>query len=200
MNRHPAFDRDGQYRNRRSAIVETAVHLFNRSGFHATSVEEIATAVGISKATLYYYFRDKPELLYQCYLYALDSGRDAAEQAASAGGTGLQRLEAYIRVQFSTLAANDGATWILSDLSVLSEAQRAEVKQRSRAVDHMLQGFIRDGMADGSIAARDPKIAEFFLIGAMNWLPRWYRPGGRYSSAELAEIFLGLTLDGLRAR
>lgn len=198
--RHPAFDRNEQYLSRRSAIVKTAVHLFNRSGFHATSVGEIAGAVGISKATLYYYFKDKSELLYQCYLYALESGREAADHAATAGGTGLEKLEAYIRFQFSTLAANDGATWILSDLSVLDETQRQEVKRRSRIVDALLQGFIGDGIADGSIAARDPKIAEFFLIGALNWLPRWYRPGGRYSSAELAEIFLGLTLDGLRAR
>ena len=62
------------------------------------------------------------------------------------------------------------------------------------------QKFIADGVADGSLVTAEPKIAEFFLIGALNWLPRWYSPGGRIGSEELATIFIRIVLDGLRGK
>jgi TetR/AcrR family transcriptional regulator len=198
--RHPAFDPAERHDQRRSAMVRTAVHLFNRSGFHATSVEEIARELGLSKALLYHYFVDKTELLYECYLYALDCTLAAVNEAARTGRTGREKIEAYVRAQFETLAAADGAAWVLSDLSALEPQQRRHVRKQSRAIDAMLQAFLAEGLADGTIAGAQPKITEFFLIGALNWLPRWYKPGGTLSGKQLADIFLRLVVDGLRPR
>lgn len=198
--RHPAFDPIERHDQRRAAMVQTAVHLFNRSGFHATPVEEIARALGLSKALLYHYFADKTELLYECYLYAFDCTRAAANRAADVGRTGREKLEAYIRLQFETLAGEEGAAWILSDISALTPQQRRSVRKHSRAIDGMLQEFISEGLADGTLAGANPKITEFFIIGALNWLPRWYKPAGSLSGKELAEIFLRLVIDGLRPR
>jgi len=198
--RHPAFDPAERHGERRSAMVRTAVHLFNRSGFHATSVEEIARELGLSKALLYHYFADKTELLYECYLYALDCTLAAVTQAAKSGRTGREKLEAYVRLQFETLAGKDGAAWVLSDLSALAPQQRRHVRRQSRAMDQMLQEFLAEGLRDGSIAGAEPKITEFFVIGALNWLPRWYRVHGTLSGQQLGEIFLRLIIDGLRPR
>ncbi len=181
-------------------MVRTAVHLFNRSGFHATSVEEIASELGLSKALLYHYFVDKTELLYECYLSALDCTLAAVSEAARTGRSGREKIEIYIRSQFETLAGADGAAWVLTDLSALAPQQRRQVRKQSRSIDKMLQGFLAEGVADGTIAGAQPKITEFFLIGALNWLPRWYKPGGTLSGRELAEIFLRLVVDGLRPR
>jgi TetR/AcrR family transcriptional regulator len=197
--RHPAFDLAERHGERRSAMVRTAVHLFNRSGFHATSVEEIARELGLSKALLYHYFADKTELLYECYLYALDCTLAAVTQAAK-GRTGREKLETYVRLQFETLAGREGAAWVLSDLSALAPQQRRHVRKQSRAIDQMLQEFLAEGLADGSIVGAEPKITEFFVIGALNWLPRWYRADGTLSGHQLAEIFLRLVIDGLRPR
>jgi TetR/AcrR family transcriptional regulator len=198
--RHPAFDPAERHDQRRAAMVQTAVHLFNRSGFHATSVEEIARELGLSKALLYHYFVDKTELLYECYLYALDCTLAAVNEAQRIGRSGREKIETYVHAQFKTLAGADGAAWVLSDLSALEPQQRRHVRKQSRAIDQMLQAFLAEGLADGSIAGAEPKITEFFLIGALNWLPRWYKPGGSLTGQELAEIFLRLTIDGLRPR
>jgi AcrR family transcriptional regulator len=198
-SRHPAFEPAERYDQRRAAMVEAAVHLFNRSGFYATSTEDIARALGLSKALLYHYFSNKTELLYECYLHSLDSVRAGLEQANVSGRTGRDKLEAYIRWQFDDLAGAKGATWVLSDVSALTPRQRHTIRKQSRDLDSMLQQFLVDGMTDGSIVATEPKITEFFVIGALNWLPHWYRPG-RLTGKELAEIFLRLTLDGLRPR
>jgi TetR/AcrR family transcriptional regulator len=197
--RHPAFDPVERHDQRRAAMVRTAVHLFNRSGFHATSVEEIARALGLSKALLYHYFTDKTELLYECYLYSLEAAQAALSEAAKAGRTGREKIEIYIRRQFETLAGTDGAAWVLSDLSALEPQQRRNVRKQSRMVDQTLQEFLAEGLRDGSVVGAEPKITEFFIIGALNWLPRWYQPGG-LTGRELAEIFLRLTIDGLRPR
>jgi TetR/AcrR family transcriptional regulator len=198
--KHPAFNRADEYERRRLALVQTAVHLFNRRGFHATSTGEIASALGVSKAALYYYFTDKTDLLYHCYLYALESGRSIASEAAQSGGSGLEKLERYIRNQFEVLAGKDGAAWILADMSVLPPEQREEVRKQARVVDDLVGGIIKQGIADGSLSALNPKITEFFLIGSLNWLPRWYKPELGISSSELADIFLAFAFDGLRPR
>jgi TetR/AcrR family transcriptional regulator len=198
-SRHPAFEVAERYDQRRAAIVETAVHLFNRSGFYATSIEDIARELGLSKTLLYHYFSNKAELLYECYLHSLDSVRAGLQQAAVSGGTGRDKLEAYIRRQFDDLAGAKGAAWVLSDVSALTTRQRHNIRKQSRELDSMLQQLLIEGMADGSIVPTEPKITEFFVIGALNWLPHWYRPG-RLTGKELAEIFLRLILDGLRPR
>jgi TetR/AcrR family transcriptional regulator len=197
---HPAFDRDDQFQKRREALVQIAIHFFNRRGFHATSMEAIAAQVGLTKGTLYHYYDSKTALAYECMLASIDDGLRMAQKAEAGGGNGLQKLERYLRLQFETLAGRGGSSWLHAEMSVLSDAQQAEARRRSRAVDAKVQGFLQEGMADGSIVRLDPKIAEFFLMGALNWLPRWYQPEGAMSSAELAALFIRMMFDGLRGR
>lgn len=196
---HAAFDRDSLFAQRKQALAQAAIGAFNRHGFYATSMDTIAAELGLTKGTLYHYYRSKTDLLYDCLLQGVEDGRRMAEAAAAEGGRGVDKLERFLRLQFQTLAGSNGSSWLLSaDLSALSIAQRADLRKKSRSVDAIVQSFIIEGMSDGSIVSTEPKIAEFFLIGAMNWLPRWYNPNGRISSDELASIFIRIVLDGLR--
>lgn len=197
---HPAFDRDDQFQKRREALVRIAIHFFNRRGFHATSMEAIAAEVGLTKGTLYHYYDSKIALAYECMLASIDDGLRMAQKADEGGGTGLQKLERYLHLQFETLAGRGGSSWLHAEMSVLDESQQAEARRRSREVDARVQKFIEQGVADGSIVAVDPKVAEFFLMGALNWLPRWFSPDGPMSSAELAALFIRMMFDGLRAK
>lgn len=197
---HPAFDRDDQYQKRRKALAQIAIHLFNRLGYHATSMEAIATEVGLTKGTLYHYYDSKTDLAYECILASIEDGERMAQKAQEEGGSGLAKLERYLRLQFETLAGRGGSSWLLADMSVLTQTQQAEARKRSRVVDSLVQKFIEEGIADASIIQVDPKIAEFFLMGALNWLPRWYSPEGSMSSADLATLFIRMMFDGLRAR
>ena len=181
-------------------MLQIAIHCFNRHGFHATSMEMIATELGLTKGTLYHYYDSKIDLAYECVLASIADGLEITQRAQSAGGSGLQRLERYLQLQFETLAGQGGSSWLLADISVLRPEQRSAARKRSRAVDERVQTFIADGIADGSIVNVDPKVAEFFLMGALNWMPRWYQPEGPLSSSELASLFMRMMFDGLRAR
>lgn len=197
---HPAFDRDDQFQKRREALVQIAIHLFNRHGFHATSMEAIATEVGLTKGTLYHYYDSKTDLASDCVLESVADGLRMAQKAHDGGGNGLQKLERYLHLQFETLAGRGGSSWMLADISVLSEPQQAEARKRSRVVDALVQKMLEEGVADGSMVSVDPKVAEFFLMGALNWLPRWYSPEGSMSSSDLASLFIRMMFDGLRAK
>jgi AcrR family transcriptional regulator len=197
---HPAFDRNDQFEKRRLAMLQTAIRAFNRYGFYSTSMDAIAAELGLTKGTLYHYFASKTELLYECLLQAAEEGRTIAEKAERGGGSGVEKLERFLRLQFRTLAGSSGSSWLMTDISALSRHQQVEVRKRSRLVDAMVQKFIADGVADGSIEPIEPKIAEFFLMGALNWLPRWYSPEGSMSSDELATIFIRIALGGLRSK
>jgi AcrR family transcriptional regulator len=197
---HAAFDHGELFELRRQALVQAAIRAFNRDGFHATSMDKIALGLGLSKGTLYHYYRSKSDLLYDCLLFSVTDARVKAEQSAAEGGRGLEKLERFLRLQFQTLAGSTGSSWLLADLSVLPEEQKADIRSRSRHVDSLVQKFIAEGVADGSVVSTDPKIAEFFLIGALNWFPRWYSPDGPMTSEELASIFIRMFVDGLRAR
>lgn len=197
---HPAFDRDDQFQKRREALVRIAIHFFNRRGFHATSMEAIAAEVGLTKGTLYHYYDSKIALAYECMLASIEDGLRMANKAEEGGGTGLEKLERYLHLQFETLAGRGGSSWLHAEMSVLDAEQQAEARRRSREVDARVQRFIEEGVADGSIVDVDPKVAEFFLMGALNWLPRWYSPEGPMSSSDLAALFIRMMFDGLRAR
>ena len=163
-------------------------------------MDAIAAELGLTKGTLYHYYKSKTDLLFDCLLQGVEDGRAMAERAAVGGGRGAEKLERFLRLQFQTLAGSSGSSWLNADMSALPEGQRSEISKRSRVVDAMVQKFISDGIADGSVVSTEPKIAEFFLIGALNWLPRWYSPDGRVTSDELASIFVRIVLDGLRSK
>jgi len=197
---HAAFDREDLFERRKLALAQAAIRAFNRHGFHATSMDAIAAELGLTKGTLYHYYKSKTDLLFDCLLQGVEDGRAMAERAAVGGGRGAEKLERFLRLQFQTLAGSSGSSWLNADMSALPEGQRSEIRKRSRVVDAMVQKFISDGIADGSVVSTEPKIAEFFLIGALNWLPRWYSPDGRVTSDELASIFVRIVLDGLRSK
>lgn len=198
--RHPAFSRSRNYENRKQAIIEASIRLFNKHGFHATSISHISKDLGLSNAAVYYYFKDKYDLLYNCYLFAVYNGLGVARKVQQTDGTGLEKLEKYIREQFEALVGSEGTAWIFSDLAALKPEQREEIVGLSREVDSLVLGFIEQGRKDGSISVSDSRITEFFILGALNWVPRWYRPNLKLGAHELAEIFLELMFEGLRPR
>lgn len=198
--KHPEFAQDQGFERRRQTILRAAIRLFNRDGYHQTSIKDLAAELGISGPSVYYYFKDKKDLLYHCHAHSLENGLSIARDAAAQPGRGLQKLEYYIRRQFNALVEQDGATWVFSDLSALKPEQRQEMKRGSRDMDAIIRSFIEQGQADGSLTVENGRVAEFFLLGAMNWVPRWYRPDSGLTGDELAETFLQLTFDGLRPR
>lgn len=192
-------DPDEQYEIKRLAVLKEAGRAFSRVGFHNTSLDEIAKTLRVSKATLYYYFPTKQDLLFECHKLAMDLGDESVKRANQARN-GMESLTTFVFHYVGALTSELGAFAVLSDLHALSPEQHAAITKRRDRFDTILRGYVKAGIADGSIRDVDPAIAVGFFMGAINWLTVWYRSAGPRSGAEIAQTFAELVADGLGKR
>jgi AcrR family transcriptional regulator len=185
---------------RRAEILRSAAAAFRRRGYHGASMGEIARAVGMTKGNLYYYFRNKEEILYFCHDYSLDLLLDRLEEVRRAGGPPARRLRSLLVAFVHMIIDELHGTALTLDLDALSSAHRRKVVAKRDRFDHALRRIIRQGMEAGAFAAGDPKLLTFALLGAVNWITRWFDPSGPARSDEIAETFAGYLLAGLARR
>jgi len=186
-------DPDGK----REAILRASVQLFLEHGYARTAVNEIADQLKITKPALYHYFRNKEDILLECYRCGCLLIRESMDEIAAQGGTGLEKVAAFIRSYLEIITVDFGRAVIRLDDAELSGKARVEIRSYKREIDRRLRSFIQQGIEDGSIAATDPKLAAFAIAGALNWTSAWYRPGGTLSAEDVAVSFVALLTGGL---
>lgn len=191
--------RDGDAK--REAVLETAAHLFLERGYRSTSLRELAALLKITKPALYYYFQNKEQILVECYRAGIASIEGLLEEGELDHGTGLERVEAYLRVYATAIVSHDfGRCVAMLDDAELSPAARREVRTLKRRIDASIRGYIEEGIEDGSINDCNPKLAAFAAAGAINWIGTWYRPDGGLSRESIATGFAELLTRGLARR
>jgi len=173
------FNRTAQHDAKRSAILSQAARLFNGRGSRSTTLLDIAQSLGLTKTSLYYYVKTKEELIYLCYVAALDgimAGLDAIEVRHS---TGLERIRAVMRAHFNAWReAQEGRrnhTAALLEIASLRDQHREDVEKRYVAMFTRMRQYIRDGIAEGNIRPVESTAATLGLIGAMQWSFNWLR-------------------------
>lgn len=195
-----AFDRAEQRNRKRQAVLRAAAPAFNASGFANTSMDDVAAALGVSKPTLYQYFRSKQEILYECHLLALHHGEGGLAQAHQHEGSGFDKLLVYAERFMRGFFDDLGACTVHLDVRSLSDENREEIVRRRDAVSDGVEALIAMGVRDGSIADCEPKLAALFVFGVVNWMSVWYRAGGTSTPENIAATFLRFFRCGLQRR
>ena len=184
-------------RLKREAVLREAGRAFSKHGYHNTSLDDVAKALGISKGTLYNYVRDKQEILYAFHQLAYDLSDRAFACGRARGGSGAEVLRNILVHYIELLTKELGACGALIEVDALRPEDRAKAANRRDAFEKAFIAIIEDGIKDSSIRAVDPKLAVFTFMGAINWLPRWYVPSGRLPGEALAGQMADLLLSGL---
>lgn len=185
---------------KRGFIVRAAAQCFNRSGFHGTSMDDIAARLGVTKAALYRYVKTKHDLLYAAFNMAMDSSFANLDIGEKQGRTGLEKLHITLRGYLRDLIGTLGhPVVLLEDGSLLPEQQRALLRRRDQA-EKRFRALVEEGMADGSITPCNPKLAVFALLGAVNWVPKWYRPDGEWSAEQISDSLVEIITRGIAAQ
>lgn len=184
---------------KRAAVIQEAARAFRQKGFRATSMEDIATTLGVTKGALYRYVQDKHEVLFECFKNAQSMSDAALGAAQSHQGSGLAKLQVFLRGFIESFVAQGIAGTIMSDLDELKPEHRLDVIRGRDRIDHGLRQLIVEGIADGSVRSCQPKLAVFGLMGAVNWIPTWYSPEGEFKPAEIAAMMTDLFVNGLTA-
>jgi AcrR family transcriptional regulator len=191
--------RDGDAK--REAVLETAAHLFLERGYRRTSMRELASWLKITKPALYYYFQNKEQILVECYRAGIAGIEALLDEAEVRKGNGLDKVKTLLRVYTTAMVSHDfGRCVAMLDDSELSPAARREVRSLKRRIDASIREYIEEGIADGSIAPRDVKLAAFAAAGAINWIGTWYRPEGGLTPEEIASEFAELLTEGMTSR
>lgn len=182
---------------KRRAILRVASRLFNEKGFHGTSLDEIADVLGVTKTALYYYVKSKDALLYECMLLSYGCGTRAREYAEAAGRDPREKICMLYSRFVELLITERGAYTTMANVNALPEPRRVELLDRRRALDRYLRTQLAAAAEQGLIRPVDPRITSNFLLGAANWVLRWYSDDEKSSPSEVAGLFVELLLNGI---
>ncbi|MGE4368409.1 MAG: TetR/AcrR family transcriptional regulator [Burkholderiaceae bacterium] len=177
------------------AIYREAASSFRRDGYHGTSLESVAHRLGVGKATLYYYFSNKQELLFQCHMVAADQAIASVNQDETLSG--IERLRISMRDYTASIIGPESYSVVILEERSLSEEQLRTVIEKRDEFERRLQAIVRAGQADGSIVSCEPKFAVFAMLGAANWVTKWYRPEGAWDIQAIAEAMSHFIIRGL---
>jgi AcrR family transcriptional regulator len=186
---------------KRDAVLQTAAHMFLEQGYRRTSMSELAQRLRITKPALYYYFRNKEELLVECYRAGITLIETLLDKALVSSGTGLTKVKAYIHAYATSIVLYDfGRCVAMLDENELSSETRREVRALKRRIDAAIRAYIEEGIADKSIAPCNAMLASFAMAGAINGIGAWYKPAGPLTGQEIAAQYTDLITEGLRAQ
>jgi TetR/AcrR family transcriptional regulator, cholesterol catabolism regulator len=185
--------------SRKAQIDQTATALFRRRGYAATSMRELAAALGIEAGSIYSHIKSKEELLHRiCFRVADEfmAGLQAANADADApAATHLRRaIESHVRVLIHDV---DASAVFLHELRHLSEPALSEFVQLQRGYEAAFREMIARGVADGALRTPDPAFATLTLFASLTWLPNWYRTDGKLTPDQIAERLTDQLLYGL---
>jgi TetR/AcrR family transcriptional regulator len=199
MTRNPAWRKaqQAQVDMKREAVLQEAANVFNMKGYHATSLADVADRLHITKTALYYYVKNKNDLLYQCYVRSLEEIDQARDEANKNGANGLDKICKYASSEAFT--THEPAA-LLNEIDAIEDPRkRAELKKRLADAQRSITEWVKEGIGDRSIEKCDPELAGRFVMGAFNWVPRWIA-GSDMSMEEITHYFVELTQKTLAPR
>jgi TetR/AcrR family transcriptional regulator len=167
-------------------LVREAAHAFGKAGYHGTSLDTIASNLGLTKPALYYYIKDKRDLLYRCHELAMDASLAGLELSARTGRNGREKTVLALRHYLMWLIGHHGAAVVLLEEGAMRPADRARIVKRRDEFERRLRAFVEEGIADGSIVPCSPKLVIFAAMGMVNWVQKWFEPGQAWSGAQVA--------------
>jgi TetR/AcrR family transcriptional regulator len=179
-------------------ILKAAARAFRKLGYHGATVEQIAAALHMKKGNLYYYFRNKEEILFACHQYSLDRLMQLLDDVEKSGVEADEKLRRLVNAFVHTILDELHGTALLLDLEALTPAHLKAVIARRDRFERGVRQVLEDGIAEGHFGDGDPKLLAFAMFGAVNWIPRWFNPEGAASSQQIADLFADFFIRGLQ--
>ncbi len=188
-------------RPRESELWAAATRLFRQRGYHATSMQDLAEALGMNRGSLYHYIDSKDDLLWSILNRTFDLLEERVVRLLQGDAPPLGRLTDAIHAHLRVAADHaDEMSLIQIELRSLNPERRTQLIERRDAYEAAWRGAIAAGVASGAIREVDVRLAGIGILSVCNWFTQWYRPGGELGVDEIADAFVALFLDGLTPR
>jgi len=181
-------------------IIAAAASLFKEKGYRATTLEDIAAAVGMLKGSLYYYIRSKEELLYLVVRDPIRQAYNKLEQIVNS--------DAPVTAKITQAIANHVAIFhqhyphiavYLHDFHNVMQKLKDNSIEAPKEYQQLLAQLLQQGVDSGELRSDlDMTVAGYAILGMCNWMYRWYKPEGNLSAEAIADVFTKLVLEGLQ--
>jgi AcrR family transcriptional regulator len=179
-------------------LLEAATHLFKEKGYHSTSMQELADALGMQKGSLYYYIESKEELLRRLLERATAFMATQIDEIYATDLPPAKKLRWALENHAVTMMDHlDLVVVYLQEYRNLPPERMAEALAVRKHYEQVLMQIVEDGITSGEFRAVNVKMAVFGMLGMLNWTHQWFSPEGPLSSHEVASTLVGLALHGL---
>jgi TetR/AcrR family transcriptional regulator, cholesterol catabolism regulator len=183
----------------RNRVFEVAAEVFHRKGYDNTSMSDIASAAGLTKAGLYHHISSKESLLYTVLDYGLDLTQSYVLEPLEHVSDPLERLKTMIDLHLRLVLQerNLEVTGLLHECKTLSSSDRAKINRRKKEYVRIATNVIAEVTKKYNVKDLNPKLAAYALLGMLNWTYQWYKPSGSNTREEIVETFHRIFLQGI---
>jgi AcrR family transcriptional regulator len=186
----------------RDKVYEIAAEVFHSKGYDKTSMSDIASAVGLTKAGLYHHVSSKEQLLSTILDYGMDMTEAYVVAPLESVTDPIARLKTMIELHLRLILEGRklAVTGLLHECQGLSTAAQARINRRKKKYVHVVRDIIRDVLETRSMKKQknvDPKVAALALLGMLNWTYQWYKPTGAAKPEKVIREFQSLFLNGV---
>jgi TetR/AcrR family transcriptional regulator, cholesterol catabolism regulator len=190
----------------RQEILRTAARLFQQRGYDATSMNDVAAALKLSKGGLYHHFQSKDEILFEIMDHAMEITQERVLAPVRGIADSQERLRALIRLHIEVVLSprDREITVMLHENHPLPPTLRKRINQRKKEYVHFVESLIAEVQKEAQRSrngkgAVSPRAAAFALLGMINWIYQWYKPEGELQANSLIPQFTELLFGGILA-
>jgi TetR/AcrR family transcriptional regulator, cholesterol catabolism regulator len=186
-------------RNRDAEVVAAAIKVFYEKGYAATSIQDVADVVGVLKGSLYHYINSKEDLLFRILEESHRQARVIMDEVAAEQVEPLQKLRIYLERMYEWYLTHiERVSLYFNQQRYLTGNNKSFMREREREFHAFLRGLVVDAQDEGSLRPDlDVTLAVFFILGALNSIPMWYRGDGSYSKRRISTEFAKMSLNSL---
>lgn len=183
---------------KRDQILDAAVAAFREKGYAGTSIQDISRQLHLTKGSLYYYFHDKEDILFACHERSLDHLLAITREVRGTQKDPESALRELIEKHAAIVVEEFRSTALALEVGALTGPRLRRVVQRRDEYEGTLRTLIEEGIRAEVFRPVDAKLAAFAILGAINWMARWYREGGGTRPREIGRSFADLFVRALK--
>ena len=184
--------------NKQEQLFDTAAALFAEKGYHGTSINDLARAMGLQKGSLYHYFKSKEELLFRLLDEYITAALNEVEKICALEDTPSEKLRQFMLFYSGFYAGDrDRMVLLIDDIDKLDESYRLQVIEKERRYYRALTGIFCQLQATGIMKPIPPAVAAFAFFGMVHYTCKWFQPDGEVTAEALGEMFLEIFTKGV---
>ena len=182
--------RERKTAKKKEDILRSASLVISRKGFRQTTMEDIAAELLMTKGSLYYYFKNKEELLFYCHEQILTTVLDQLRRISQQDITSSEKMKAAIKIHLDTaIREREIFNLAVKPEQIFSGDYVDVIVQKLDEYAELFDQLILQGVQKGEFSVAQKKMARMIILGAANWIQVWYSPEGEFSKEEIEQVY-----------